>query len=241
MTLQEQLNDAQQNLCKIAAEQNSPGLLDFWEGLNPATRRALRNTAIGSLLGGALGAGAGVISPDKGMASSGLMGATLGGLAGGGATLGYDLLRSNLNLPGEESKPGALVDRAVVDPTVGTIISNPATAAGAAAGGIWAGTRFPTLGKYMHAAEKADAASRVTRQPTVAKAAVARLIYRIRKNKLLSKKGLKARAALHELASGRHKALYGRGNLKTPWHLAAVPVGIGAGMLVDRYLKGKNA
>ena len=244
MTIEASITEAQRMLTK-SAERNPGSLQDFMANLDPATVRTLRNSVIGSLLGGAAGVGAGAISPDKSMIGSGALGALLGGVAGGAGTAGYNMLTSKTRLPGETSGSGSLSDRLVVDPAAGLITSHPGAVAGTAAGGAWAWGRRPAISKALEIAENLDktnlerfsAAAKARTLPAGAKmpASLARAVKMINNSKKLNP--LTRQLALHRLA--KNKQFYAKG-LRSPLNLAAVPIGLTLGYMIDRYLKGRN-
>jgi len=229
MTLEASIADAQQELVK-SAERNPDSLTDFFSKLDPSTQRALRNTVIGSLLGGAAGMGAGVMSPEKSVAGSGVMGGLLGGVAGGAGTLGYDMLRSQLRMPGETGSSGSLTDRYVIDPIAGTALNNPVTTAGGVAGGLFAGYRMPTWGKATQAAGELDKLrghKGGTLGPVARELETAHSIPALKERLWELHKVLKTRG------------LYGK-TIKHPVNLLALPAGLATGYMVDRYIKGQN-
>jgi len=184
----------------------------------------------------------------------------LGAGGAGAGTLGMDLLTSKLRLPGED-RGRSLPDRLLVDPIADTAIGHPATTAGAIGGGIWGfGRRFDT-NKAIQAAIDSDKAIAANLPKNFSgtmpaarvdvDAAINRYIAAKRALLTASPKGVPGPAfsprikelknaflAMHEIVGTRHK-LYGRG-VRSPWNWAAIPVGVGIGYMIDRYLKGKN-
>jgi hypothetical protein len=140
------------------------------------------------------------------------------------------MLRSQLRLPGESRGSGSLVDRYGVDPVANAVASNPGTAAGAALGGIWAGSRLPTWGKALRAGAEMDQLTmKGTKVPgTAVKELVEANAIPQLKDRLL---------ALHDVL--KTKGLYGKG-IKHPVNLLALPAAAGAGYMIDRYIKGQN-
>ena len=238
MSIQSDLIEAQNMIKKAVIDRQS--LSNLFSGLSPTTQKALRNAAIGALLGGTAGVGAGVLSPDRPVIGSGLLGALLGGTAGGAGTLGAEMLLGKSKLPIETKKPGAPIDRWMVDPAVSTLMSHPATAAGGGLGALWGVSRFPTFGSMAQAAAQADKLLGIKGAPAdSASRMVSDAIARVRgaARPAKAKELGRALTSLHTVL--KEKNLYGRG-VRSPWNLAAIPVGLGIGYMIDRYLKGRN-
>ena len=140
---------------KTAAEalvkkaQDFDRLKEYWHSLPDVTKSTLTNSLIGAGAGGAAGGTLGGLA-GEGVGSSALIGALLGGTVGGAGSLGWDMVRGGVNLPGEQRRPGSLVDRGV-DVLGNTALHHPGMAAGAGIAGTVAGFRWPYTAKARNA------------------------------------------------------------------------------------------
>lgn len=256
---QTQLNDAQLELLKQA---QAGGLSDLWSSIGPENQTALKNSLLGGLVGGVGGAGAGMMSDKKSPVSTGLLGALMGAIAGGGGTLGYQLLSGQRKFPGEPSRPAISMD-SPVDYAADKMLKNPGLAAGTAAGGLWSLGHRATLPKALEAIKGTKNERAMTNaiealagkgratfvDPANATATTAKQLYTQGRglrlnwlNDLAKKAPTPIRRALqglnNKIAFGRF--VKGRTRVGHPLSMAAIPLGMGTGYMVDRYLRGSN-
>ena len=221
-------------------------------GLSDNQRATLQNAILGALAGGAGTGTMGHLAGENGLTSA-IPGALLGALAGGAGTAGYNYLTGSEKLKGERGLDSSLM-QSITEGTIGNAVRNPGKAIGGGLGlGYYLSKRpgasdFEDVVKTMKRPGKRiikelrqiesspDLTQRlkdVWHNSTTAKGLGAGILQAVkdtandlrisgtkvmRKSDLLRAKGLPR-------PSGRAA-------------LAAVPVGLGTGYLVDRYLKG---
>jgi hypothetical protein len=222
-----------------SVEQAPDQLSQFWANLSPERKRLLMNSLIGAAIGGTGGATMGALSPESSATGSGLMGALLGGLAGAGGTAGYGLLSGRQVFPGEVPSDVPVTDKALNE-IAGKLMWNPATAVGGTVGGVAAAKGFPTetrlraqlrdlasgTGKGSASQSLMDLAKNLGADPG-ATASQQRAMSEVL-SKATSRKDLtEAFKAIGQRAPSRIRA-------------GLFPAGLGAGYLVDRYLKGEG-
>ena len=139
------LAEAGQSLTKSA--QGIPDqLAQLWSTLGDSQKQVIINGLLGGAVGGGAGGIGGALSENSTAASSGLMGALLGAIAGAGGTAGYNLLSGNQLMPSEESTKLPMLDSAM-NSVAGGVLSNLATVAGTAAGGLAASRLYPSAAR----------------------------------------------------------------------------------------------
>lgn len=208
----------------------SADITSWYQSLDPT----LRDAAVRGLIGSALGAGTlGGVSAatstgehnTKRVVGNALMGALLGGAGAAGVPLGLSMITGKTKLPGEKGKP--IVSRGI-DLLAQPFTSNPVTTAGLGVGGYMAATGYPhirqaaqeVLGKHPNPkfVDKLRAVLHVARNPST----------------------LESGPEIARMLKNEATTVAGRGLARTAARgLYALPVGLGAGWLLDRYLKGK--
>lgn len=121
----------------------------WYESQPKETRDAVINSLIGAGTGAAIGGGSALLNKsDNGRSAvqPALMGALFGGIAGGGLTLGRDMLKNRIRLPGiPEPKPKPILTQ-LTDPLIRATGDN----LGAIAGLSLAAAKTPARGALEH-------------------------------------------------------------------------------------------
>jgi hypothetical protein len=161
-----------------------------------------------------------------------------------------------------------MIDRYAVDPAVGFMAAHPGTTAGGVVGTLWGVNRMPTWGASLQAAREADEVTGFKARPPgpgnpkgtpygpaaqelidadklpTLKARLMEMFNELRTKGIGAAraagptKGNTALLGMHDVLTRR--GLYGGKGVRSPWNLAAIPAGIGAGYMIDRYIKGQN-
>jgi hypothetical protein len=212
------LEKAAQIDIKALASDGTDRLREFWDKLSPETKSTLVNSLIGGALGGGAMGGMGMLSAPEGQGlhraiGSGVLGAILGALAGGAGTAGYHAAAGGRRLPGEIHGHHSLGDR-LSNALVGTAWSHPALTTGGLAGGYFSG-------RGLLDTIKGISKSRAAREEKA----------------LAGSHGpLADLAHMDVIDAAEHLG----GDFGPPLKMvAALPLGVGAGYLLDKYIKGQ--
>lgn len=205
-------------------------IADWYQSLSPTVRDA----AIRGLIGSALGAGTlgGVSAATSTGSNQGrrvignaLMGALLGGVGAAGIPLGMGMISGKTRLPGEKGKP--LISRGI-DLLGQPFTTHPATTAGLGVGGYMA------MAGYPHIRQAAQGV--LGNKPNPKFVDKLRAVLEVARNPSKLESAPEIARMLAEPAT----TVAGRGLVRTATRgLYALPVALGAGWLLDRYLKGK--
>ena len=131
------------------ASQAGGSIKNWYQNLNPEARNAVIRGLMGAGIGAGVTGGLAALSPHdpeekRPVMGPALLGALMGGTAGAGIPYGLKLLSNKVQFPGEKSRP---VGASLVDRLAGSIVSNPGKAIGGAAGGY---TLYNTLGQQLN-------------------------------------------------------------------------------------------
>jgi len=216
---------------------------------NPEVRKALIRALIGAALGGGAAGGMALATPhdpEEGrqrVLGPALLGALLGGGAAAALPVGLKMLRGDIRLPGE-ARPG--VTGRVGDTIARGVLSHPGMAIG---GGVGALTRLrygDVIGKAKELAYPTDATALVgpRKYPGLQSllagigGAGRRAAQTIRHPvRAFTRPASRMREAAKLVGSDpkKYRALAAKGKLG----LAAIPVGLVGGWLLDKYLRGE--
>ena len=119
------------------ASQAGGAIKNWYQNLNPDARNAVMHGLMGAGIGAGVTGGLAALSPHdpeekRPVMGPALLGALMGGTAGAGIPYGLKLLSNRAQLPGEQSRP---VGASLVDKIMGSLISNPGKTVGTALGG----------------------------------------------------------------------------------------------------------
>lgn len=240
------------------ANYKSSDITSWYQSLDPAVRDAAVRGLIGSAVGaGALGGVSAATSTGdhqtKRVLGNALMGALLGGVGAAGVPAGWNMITGKTRLPGEHNKP--IISRSI-DMLGQPFTTHPATTAGLGVGAYFgmAGrvplreAWGPALNLMKDKADAAHYAAPYHAKPLSNTSNKLRALVYMYLNpdkamaegatakQMLSSKNMAVAAGkevgpfVKDLATHTGKGVRG---------LYALPVALGAGWLLDRYLKGK--
>ena len=241
-------------------------ITNWYQSLDPEVRNAAIRGLIGSALGaGTLGGVSAAISTDghktRRVVNNALMGALLGGVGAAGVPAGLNMIRGKTRFPGEHNKP--LIGRGI-DMVGQPFTTHPATTAGMLGGGYVAHKGYPQIREALEPLVKGikeeDAAKQRMGFKVVPKglsesAVAGRASTLSQKMRALARlmrsphagleHGDKAQILLNAIRNPQaHEALaknisaLDELKIRGTRGLYALPIGLGAGWLLDRYLKG---
>lgn len=234
-------------------KQSQNPLEGILEKLTPVQRASIRNALIGALVGGAGGGGL-AAAAGKPVVGPALAGAGLGGLAGGGGTYGLGLLTGQEKLPGETTSPESLAGRGA-EALAGIPLRHPLMTAGGILGG--AGTLKTTATTANIERQLRELASKETPGAKEALKTIKEIKMgpsmwqRLRRAWRPLGKGMRQTSAPGRisrlLTAAKPGTRVGQILRKIPKFkgvkgragLALLPVGLGVGWLLDKYLKGE--
>jgi len=256
------LEEAGAALHEQMQKQSQNPLQAVMENLTPVQRTAIRNALIGAMVGGA-GGGGFAAAAKKPVGRPALAGALLGALAGGGGTYGLGLLTGQEKFPGETASPESLIGKGT-EALVGLPMRHPLMTIGGVLGGAGTAKYAPTASDLLNqikalAAEKgsplAGMAEKGTRELSNLLEGPS-LLQRVRRafrspdlskvpKEWLSVQPGRVSRLLSALKPGTRV-----GQMLKAWPrglprpkgraaLALLPVGLGLGYLLDKYIKGQ--